>query len=597
MSKASAYILGLLLGLLAMDAGAQQFEKFQIQHADKWEVIFTPPPETHYVSGSVIFETETGLIYCDSAVWRKGESVFLRGRVVIDDADYYLVADSVRYSLTTDKALALGKYVELWNKKDSLYAVGTHAYFDRDGDYFEMEQRPTLYLNYPDSARMVEVVGDRVEYDAGTEIAQASGNVKITSTEMQSESGCAIMNRKANVLDLSQSPIARRMQSVISGEFISVYMNAESIERIDVIDSARGEFNEPIDSTETDFDRSILTGKRLIIDFAFGQLYQVTCWGQAYSWYYPSSRGKPEFTENTVSGDTILFSVVNERLQEVDVVGGAIGTYLHGEDKIVDSTILQVVDTINYNGRFINYDLVDSLITLEVGSHVQSASVELDAYEIQLQTNKKMIRAYSAELLSDSLGVDRVRPYTAQFQPNPIPVQLKDGEEVLLGDYLEYSIETEKGRILKSKSGYETGFYYGNRVFRATKDIFYVEEGRYTTCDADEPHFHFYSSNMKLMEDNKLIAKPVVFYLGRLPLIALPYYVFPLKKGRHSASCRLLSAILNRGIAMFLILATTGRPRSIGTGRALLTILKGLRRSNYQVSCVGPGDMSIQGMS
>lgn len=524
----------LLLCLVAARLPAQTFEKFQIQHADKWEVIFTPPPETHYVSGSVIFETESGLIYCDSAVWRKGESVILRGSVIIDDADYYLVADSVRYDLGTEKALALGKYVELWNKKDSLFAVGTHAYFDRDGDFFEMEQRPTLFLNYPDSARMVEVIGDRIEYDAATEIAQAAGRVKITSTEMQSESGCAIMNRRANVLDLSQQPIARRKQSVISGELISVYMNAESIERIDVIDSARGEFNEPVDSAASEFDRSILTGNRIIFDFAFGQLYQVTCWGQAYSWYYPSSRGKPEFTENTVSGDTILFSVLNERLQEVDVVGGAIGTYRHGEDKLVDSSIVQVVDTINYDGRYINYNLADSLITLEVGSHVQSASVELDAYEIQLETDNKMIRAYSAELLSDSLGADRIRPYTAQFQPNPIPVQLKDGEELLLGDYLEYSIDTEKGRILKSKSAYETGFYYGNRVFRSTKNIFYVEQGRYTTCDADEPHFHFYSSSMKLIEDDKLIAKPVVFYLGRLPLLALPYYVFPLKKGRHS---------------------------------------------------------------
>jgi lipopolysaccharide assembly outer membrane protein LptD (OstA) len=397
-----------------------------------------------------------------------------------------------------------------------------------------MENRPTMYLNYPDSARMVEVIGDRIEYDAATEIAQAGGNVKITSTEMVSESGCAIMNRKANVLDLSQSPVAKRKQSVISGELISVYMNAEAIERIDVIDSARGEFNEPIDSSTTDFDRSVLTGNRIIFDFAFGQLYQVTCWGQAYSWYYPSSRGKPEFTENSVSGDTILFSVLDERLQEVDVIGGAVGSYRHGEDKTVDSSVVQVVDTINYDGRYINYNLADSLITLEVGSHVQSASVELDAYEIQLETDNKMIRAYSAELLSDSLGPDRIRPYTAQFQPNPIPVQLKDGDELLLGDYLEYSIDTEKGRIFKSKSAYETGFYYGNRVFRSTKNIFYVEQGRYTTCDADEPHFHFYSSNMKLIEDDKLIAKPVVFYLGRLPLLALPYYVFPLKKGRHS---------------------------------------------------------------
>ena len=39
---------------------------------------------------------------------------------------------------------------------------------------------------------------------------------------------------------------------------------------------------------------------------------------------------------------------------------------------------------------------------------------------------------------------------------------------------------------------------------------------------------------MKLIEGDKLIATPVVFYIERLPLLALPYYIIPLKKGRHS---------------------------------------------------------------
>ncbi|MFQ6007971.1 MAG: putative LPS assembly protein LptD, partial [Candidatus Zixiibacteriota bacterium] len=80
----------------------------------------------------------------------------------------------------------------------------------------------------------------------------------------------------------------------------------------------------------------------------------------------------------------------------------------------------------------------------------------------------------------------------------------------------------------------EAGFYYGEKLFREQKHIFYVDEGRYTSCNKNEPHYHFHSNSMKLIEGDKLIARPVVFYLGRLPLLAIPYYVFPLKKGRHS---------------------------------------------------------------
>ena len=62
--------------------------------------------------------------------------------------------------------------------------------------------------------------------------------------------------------------------------------------------------------------------------------------------------------------------------------------------------------------------------------------------------------------------------------------------------------------------------------------MFYIRDGRYTPCDIN--YLHFYASRMKLIQNDKLIARPVIMYIGRLPVMALPYYVFPLKKGRHS---------------------------------------------------------------
>lgn len=504
--------------------------RFFLQHADHLEIVFNP--ETHYVSGNVIFETGTGLIYCDSAVWRKGHSVKLRGNVIIDEADYHLVADSVSYDLVKRDALALGSYVELWSLRDSLFATGRHAYFDREGDYYRMEDRPTMLLGYPDTASMIEVVADRIDYDTRTQTAQASGDVSITSQDMSARGGCAVMDRAKMVLDLFESPVAQRRKSIISGSLISFDMLGSVLRQIDVIDSARGEFNEPLAEDTSLFDQSILSGRRLIIDFVEGEIDKITCWGQAYSWYLPSPRRKPEVVENSVSGDTIFFTTANERLSRVEVIGGAVGTYLSSTITQSDSAIVTITDTIDYNASYIRYNLDDSLITLLHSSHVTSGNVTLDAHQIDFFTDARVIHAYSANVLSDSIG-DKYS-LVAKLQPNPIPVILKDGSEEIFGDYLEYSIDTEKGRIVRSKSDYETGFYYGNRVFRSTKSVFYVEDGRYTTCDADEPHFHFYSKNMKLMEDDKLLARPVVFYLGRMPLLALPYYVFPLKKGRHS---------------------------------------------------------------
>jgi lipopolysaccharide assembly outer membrane protein LptD (OstA) len=546
------FFLTLLVVLVATSLQAQTSRKLDLLYADKTEFVFSKFQDSTFVSGAVIFETETGLIYCDSAMLAKGEMVVLWGKVVLDDRDYRLTADSVRYDLRSNRAVAVGDYVELWSRDDSLFAVGRHAFFDRDRDYFYMHERPTVYMNYPDTSRMIEIVADFVEYDAANSVAEAQGNVRISSTEFTSTSGCAVMHPDDNSLDLFDGPILRRRESEISGRFITVLSDETNIRRVDVIDSAYAEFVEPISPGSTAFNRSVLSGERILMDFIAGDLRTVTCYDQAYSWYYPAAVFEADQQENSVSGDTIRFTVSNEQLRQVDVVGGAIGSYLSSrqvESEVIETDTLQVdsletdtttaapsltiiTDTVDYRGDYISYSLVDSLITLHSSARTNSGAVSLEAYVIQFDTRARIIEAFSGDVAIDSLRGDN--PFVDQLQPNSIPVILKDRDQDLKGDYLRYSIDTEKGRIVTSKSDYETGFFYGEELHRQQKDIFYLKNGRYTTCNADEPHFHFKSTDLKLIEGQKLIAKPVVFHLGRLPLIALPYYVFPLEKGRHS---------------------------------------------------------------
>jgi lipopolysaccharide assembly outer membrane protein LptD (OstA)/lipopolysaccharide export system protein LptA len=529
-------ILAILLVALTAAAvlgQAPRSGRLDLQHSDLLEVVLSNIQDTTFVIGSVVFQSDNGLIYCDSAIWLKGKNVRLIGSVVIDDPAYRLTADSVDYSLTSGDAIARGKYVELWSRDDSLFAVGHHAFYNKFTRFFSMEERPTLYLKYPDSAAMVEVTANYVEYDAPTGRAEATGEVIIKSRDVTAEAGCAIMYPKTNALDLSDQPLVRRGKSEISGQLICLSTLKNVVAKIDVLDSAKGSFVEPTEGSKDKYDRSALRGRRIIMDFDDGLLSRIGCYGQAYSWYYPAAQSDKESNENSVSGDTIRFAIKNERLQTVTVIGGSVGTYVSTKTSMQDTIPVTKADTIDYSSQRIDYSVKDSVITLTDHSHVTSGTVALDAHRICFDTRRRLITAFSADVPRDS-GVTADSALTAKLQPNVIPVALKDKDEVILGDYLEYSIDTEKGKIAQSKSKYETGFYYGEKVYRSTKDIFYVDDGRYTTCDADEPHFHFYSKHMKLMEGNKLIAKPVVLNIGRIPILALPYYVFPMKKGRHS---------------------------------------------------------------
>jgi len=543
-------IFGLLMLALPLagEIRSQTDGFLTIHHTDDFEIVFSEArgADTIFARGNVIFETRSGMIYCDSAAWAMGSDVWLRGRVIIEDKDYRLAADdSVHYDLIVRQALARGDYVELWSYNDSIMAVGTQAFFDRNRDYFYMLDRPTIYLNYPDSSKMVEVIADVVEYDARKERADASGDVHINSNDMNATSGCAVMRPSLNLLDLYQDPVVIRKKSEISGKLISIQTHDQGLRRVDVIDSAQGLFVEPTDSSETDFDRSRLSGDRIIMDFEAGDLHSISCMGQAYSWYNPSPRGKEEAVENTVSGDSIILTVRDELLQRVDVIGGSIGTYLSTTERKDDSVLAFHTDTIDYSAHHITYNLADSLITLNRDATTTSSLIQLSAYQIELDTRERVIEAFSGKIPRDS--ADSENKFVEDLQPNAVPVVLRDGEETLYGDYLKYSIDTEKGRIVTSKSKYETGFFYGNNLYRQDREIFYLEDGRYTTCDADEPHFHFHSKHLKLIEGDRLIAKPVVLNIGRLPVLVLPYYVFPLKKGRHSGFLPFTLGNIERG--------------------------------------------------
>jgi lipopolysaccharide assembly outer membrane protein LptD (OstA) len=505
----------------------------EINHSDQFEVLNTPQGLVYYLVGNVVLETETGFIYCDSATYRQGAKAKLKGRVVVDEADYRLTADSVAYDVARRFAWAWGDSVIVWTYKDSIYACGKYAEYDQNAELLHMSQRPTVLFGYPDTPNMLEVVADNIDYSSRSRIADAEGRVTMKSGEVRTESGCATADLDKNVLDLYDNPVAWRGKSRLEGRVIGVVLENRTVHRIDVIDSARGSFIEAVEEDTTLHDESKLAGDYMFLDFDNGKLAKVTCIGQAYSWYYPNPRGEKKQDENEVSGDTIIFFTESNVLKSVHVVGGAIGSFISRElADSADTNHIPKVDTVQYESSRIEYGLRDSLITLRKSAKVNSGNIGLESHKVELNTDTKIVKAWSAIVEGDSV---QTRDELAQeLQPNAIPVILHDGDEKVYGDYLEYSIGTKKGRIIQSKSHYTQGYYYGDRLVREQEKIFYVDDGRYTTCSADDPHFHFRSKSMKLMEGDKLIARPVVFYLGRLPLLAIPYYVFPLKRGRHS---------------------------------------------------------------
>ncbi len=113
------------------------------------------------------------------------------------------------------------------------------------------------------------------------------------------------------------------------------------------------------------------------------------------------------------------------------------------------------------------------------------------------------------------------------------PVMI-DGGETYNGNRIGYNFRTQKGKISVGDTEIEQGYYHGEAIKKVEKDVLYVEGGRYTTCDAEHPHYYFYSPKMKVILRDRVIAEPVYFYVADIPVFALPFGVFPNESGRRS---------------------------------------------------------------
>ena len=108
------------------------------------------------------------------------------------------------------------------------------------------------------------------------------------------------------------------------------------------------------------------------------------------------------------------------------------------------------------------------------------------------------------------------------------------GEDSLTGDSLYYNTRTKQGVAFHGRTHVEKGWLVGSELYKLTDEVLFVRSGDYTTCDLDTPHYHFHTGRMKVIRDNMAIVSPLVLYIRDIPILGVPFWFFPIAKGRRS---------------------------------------------------------------
>lgn len=215
-------------------------------------------------------------------------------------------------------------------------------------------------------------------------------------------------------------------------------------------------------------------------------------------------------------------------------------------------TIAQVNDPSINSADTLETILIDSLTQVDSKRYDVDTTVFSSASDsiIFLVNNKKMkifgdgqlsykqTEIKSANIIIDfekneieALGI-QIDTLPGQFAGAPV---LKEGADVYEGIGMKYNFKTGRGIISAAGTEQDGQKYSGSKIKKVDQDTYFIQDGIFTTCDDECPHFHFYSSKMKVIHKEQLVAEWIWLHFGGVPFpIPLPFGVFPIESGRRS---------------------------------------------------------------
>ena len=357
----------------------------------------------------------------------------------------------------------------------------------------------------------MSIKGDRLQLDEAGQSLKAMGSVRVTEGRQTVTADSALFLDDAGLAWFYGSPRVADADGVVTGDSLRIQFEESKLDQAVMIGHAR--LDRQPQEADLAGERSVITGDSLIVDFEAGEIAGLLALGQPALEFAPSradSAGGAGRVEATA--DTVRIDIKEGKIDEVGLSGGASGRYLYRGSAVADS-----LERVDYSADRIRFLLAKRLIQLRGQGETRYANMTLKAAEIDYDAERQELTAAPNPIL-----IDRSRP----------------GDEEVVGREVTYDMKTSRGTIYHGRTQYDQGFIFADSLRMVTDTELNVGSGRYTTCDLVgqdlEPHYHFTSRRMKVYIGDKVVARPVTLYLGRIPVFILPFYVFSLKHGRHS---------------------------------------------------------------
>ncbi len=199
-------------------------------------------------------------------------------------------------------------------------------------------------------------------------------------------------------------------------------------------------------------------------------------------------------------------------------------------------------NTILFTARdSVRYNLESRTIELWGKAHLGRKDTRVEAPRIVVDIETSLLHAYGDSTkvpLDPAIFIDRQSSFTSRM--------------------MTYNLKTGVGETTNARSTSKGLYFSGKEVSKLENGRMKITDGTFTSCDLQDPqdsqesqdsedhqnpHYWFSSSHITIVPDRVITATPLVMYLKpeilsfrlpAVPILALPYMVFPIKSDRSS---------------------------------------------------------------
>ena len=181
-----------------------------------------------------------------------------------------------------------------------------------------------------------------------------------------------------------------------------------------------------------------------------------------------------------------------------------------------------IKEPISYSAKdSMRFSLKNKMIYAYGDAKLAMGEMGLDAGYIVMSMDSNYIYA---EALPDANG---------ELKGDPV---FKQGSEEYEIETIKYNTKTKKGLVTDVVTEQNGGYLHGGTTKMQPNKEIHIVDGKFTTCDADHPHFYIKLTRAKVIPEKQIVTGPFYFVISDIPIpvLGLPFGFFPSQENRSS---------------------------------------------------------------